>query len=222
MAATAVHSMFGISGVADGSGDMGTIAGQTGTFTQGQNFTYSGENNWMNRIDPTGTAFSILKNQSPLYGTGVAYNSGVYKSIGTSHEFRGSKDGTYPSTKQELIYRYLDFFGLISLPLPPTVDLKIYLEGPFNGSIMINSLNTGGILPVDQPFAGSPWYYGGTETVGSIPNSNVVDWVLVDFRDVRALLQQRQVQQSLNVRQHFYYPTGVWLDWMVHPICNLQ
>ena len=43
-ATTAVHSMFRITGVADGSADMGTIVGQTGTFTQGQTFTYSGEN----------------------------------------------------------------------------------------------------------------------------------------------------------------------------------
>jgi hypothetical protein len=182
-AATAVHSMFGISGVADGSGDMGTIAGQTGTFTQGLTFTYSGENNWMDHIDPTGTAFSILKNQSPLYGTGVAYNQGTYKTIGTSHEFGGLNDGTYPSTKQELMYRYLDFFGLIPPPLPPTVDLKIFLEGPFAGSTMSNSLNSGGDLPLSQPFSGSPWNYGGTESVGSIPNSNVIDWVLIEFRD---------------------------------------
>ena len=95
----------------------------------------------MDHIDPMGTAFSILKNQSPLYGTGVAYNQGTYKTIGTSHEFGGLNDGTFPSTKQELMYRYLDFFGLIPPPLPPTVDLKIFLEGPFNGSTMSNSLN---------------------------------------------------------------------------------
>ena len=27
------------------------------------------------------------------------------------------------------------------------------------------------------------WYYDGTETVGSIPNASVVDWILVQFRD---------------------------------------
>lgn len=182
-AATAVHTLFKITGSSDGSSDMGTILGQSGTFTQGQTFTYSGENSWMDHIDPISPAFSIFKNQSPVYGTGVAYSSGIYKTIGASHEFGGLNNGVSPSTRQELMFKYLDFFGLIPPPLPPTVDLKIYLEGPFNGSTMSNSLNTGGDLPVSQPFAGSPWYYAGTETVGSIPNANVVDWVLVEFRD---------------------------------------
>jgi len=182
-ATTAVHTMFKITGTADGSGDMGTVLGQTGTFTQGQTFIYSSENSYMDHVDPISPAFSILKNQSPVYGTGVAYSSGVYKTIGTSHEFGGLNDGTYPSTKQELMYRYLDFFGLIPPPPPPQVDLKIYLEGPFNGSTMSNSLNTGGDLPLTQPFIVSPWNYSGTESVSSIPNSNVVDWVLVEFRD---------------------------------------
>jgi len=182
-ATTAVHTMFKITGTADGSGDMGTVLGQTGTFTQGQTFIYSSENSYMDHVDPISPAFSILKNQSPVYGTGVAYSSGVYKTIGTSHEFGGLNDGTYPSTKQELMYRYLDFFGLIPPPPPPQVDLKIYLEGPFNGSTMSNSLNTNGDLPLTQPFIVSPWNYNGTESVSSIPNSNVVDWVLVEYRD---------------------------------------
>jgi hypothetical protein len=182
-ATTAVHAMFRITGSADGSGDMGTVLGQTGTFTQGQTFTYSGENNWMDHLNPVSPAYTIFNNQSPSYGTGIAYSSGTYKTIGASHEYGGLNDGTFPSTKQELMYQYLDFFGLIPPPLPPTVDLKIFLEGPFNGSAMSNSLNTGGDLPVDQPFSGSPWFYEGTETVGSIPNVNVIDWVLVEFRD---------------------------------------
>ena len=48
---------------------------------------------------------------------------------------------------------------------------------------MKTDLNTGGLLPFVQPFNVSPWLYPGLETVGAIPNSNVVDWVLVEFRD---------------------------------------
>jgi hypothetical protein len=39
------------------------------------------------------------------------------------------------------------------------------------------------VLPLAQPFSGFPWFYSGTETVGSIPNGDIVDWVLVDLRD---------------------------------------
>lgn len=63
------------------------------------------------------------------------------------------------------------------------VDLKIYLEGPFNGSTMNTTLNSQGYLPLNQPYSGSPWIYPGTESVAAIPGSNVVDWILVELRD---------------------------------------
>ncbi|MBN2175343.1 MAG: PKD domain-containing protein [Bacteroidales bacterium] len=109
---TAVHNMFNINGTEDGSSDMGTVQGQAGTFTEGMSFNYSGENNWMDHIDPVGSAFTILKNQSPSYGTGVAYDAGDYKTIGTSHEFGGLNDGASPSTKAELMAEFLNFFGI--------------------------------------------------------------------------------------------------------------
>ncbi len=57
-------------------------------------------------------AFMIIENQSPNYGTGVAYDEGSYRTIGTSHEFGGLDDGTSPSTKEELMEEYLDFLGI--------------------------------------------------------------------------------------------------------------
>ncbi|MBN2174693.1 MAG: PKD domain-containing protein [Bacteroidales bacterium] len=112
-ASTAVHSMFNINASADGSGDMGTVQGQTGTFTEGMSFVYSGENNWMDHIDPVAPAIAILRNVSPAYGTGVAYDAGDYKTIGTSHEFGGLNDGASPSTKNELMMEYLIFLGIM-------------------------------------------------------------------------------------------------------------
>lgn len=109
---TPVHTMFNINATGDGSSDMGTILGQTGTFTEGMTFTYNGENNWMDHIEPVSPAFKILQNQSPAYGTGVAYDPGTYKTIGTSHEFGGLTDGASPSTKEELMKEYLIFFGV--------------------------------------------------------------------------------------------------------------
>ena len=61
------------------------------------------------------------------------------------------------------------------------LDLKAFLEGPFNGSNMDATINSH--LPLSQPFNMPPWNYTGSESVGSIPNTNVVDWVLVDVRD---------------------------------------
>jgi lysophospholipase L1-like esterase len=61
-----------------------------------------------------------------------------------------------------------------------TLDLTVYLEGPFNGTGMTSEL--GSLIPLSQPFNVEPWNYTGLETVESIP-AGVVDWVLVEIRD---------------------------------------
>lgn len=109
---TAVHPMFNIDGVADGTDDMAIVVGQAGTFTENMIFSYSGENGYMDHIAPFSPAFMIFENQSPNYGTCVAYDAGTYKTIGAAHEFGGLDDGTFPSTREELMVRYLEFFGL--------------------------------------------------------------------------------------------------------------
>ncbi len=114
---TAVHPMFNINAVGDGSGDLGTILGQTGTFTEGMTFSYSGENNWIDRLTSIPPAEVIFKNQSPDYGCAVAYDAGTYKTIGASFEFGGLTDGSSPSTKQELMAKIIDFFGLAVIPV---------------------------------------------------------------------------------------------------------
>ncbi len=63
------------------------------------------------------------------------------------------------------------------------LDLLVYLEGPFSVSEMGTSLNAAGLLPLAQPYNLAPWNYSGTESVTSIPNPDVVDWVLIELRD---------------------------------------
>jgi hypothetical protein len=63
------------------------------------------------------------------------------------------------------------------------VDVLVYLEGPFSGSAMNTGLNASGVIPLAQPYNTVPWSYSGTETVTTIPNTDVVDWVLVELRD---------------------------------------
>jgi hypothetical protein len=61
------------------------------------------------------------------------------------------------------------------------LELTAFLEGPFNGTGMNTDINS--ILPLNQPFNKPPWGYTGGESVASIPNPNVVEWVLLDLRD---------------------------------------
>ncbi|OQX76605.1 MAG: hypothetical protein B6D61_08560 [Bacteroidetes bacterium 4484_249] len=74
-------------------------------------------------------------------------------------------------------YEYLE--GVYTIQL----DLNVFLEGPFNGTDMNTDLAASGMLTLSQPYNTSPWNYDGDESVAAIPNSEVVDWVLVEIRD---------------------------------------
>jgi hypothetical protein len=63
------------------------------------------------------------------------------------------------------------------------LDLKVMLEGPFNGSGMTTDINS--ILPSNQPFNTNPladWYYTGFEFVATMPG-NATEWALLEIRD---------------------------------------
>jgi hypothetical protein len=64
---------------------------------------------------------------------------------------------------------------------PTVVNIKAFLQGPYSSGSMTTALRTAGVIPLTQPYTGSPWAYPGTEAVASIPAS-IVDWVLVELR----------------------------------------
>ena len=65
-----------------------------------------------------------------------------------------------------------------------TFNVTTYIKGAWNNptGLMRTTLNAGNLLPLTQPFTGAPFNYAGTESVGSIPNANIVDWVLIEHR----------------------------------------
>jgi len=63
------------------------------------------------------------------------------------------------------------------------LDLTAFLEGPYFNGQMTPWLNFQGFLPLQQPYCSYPWYYCGPESVPSIPNNEIVDWMLVELRD---------------------------------------
>jgi hypothetical protein len=109
---TAVHPYFHINGLTDGAGDAGPIAGAAGTFTEGMYFNYTGGNSYIDHLAPIGSAFAIFLETTPQYINGVAYDGGGYRTVGTSFELGGLVDGSSPSTKDELLERIFDFFGV--------------------------------------------------------------------------------------------------------------
>jgi len=59
----------------------------------------------------------------------------------------------------------------------PGMQLKVFLEGPYAGGGLMNTvLNDNALLPLTSP-------YGGGESVSSIPAADIVDWVSVELRD---------------------------------------
>ena len=62
------------------------------------------------------------------------------------------------------------------------LDIHAILEGSFDGNNISTTLNANGLIPLFQPYSGSPWNYNGPESVISIP-ADVVDWVLIELRD---------------------------------------
>jgi PKD repeat protein len=114
---TAVRPMFNINGVLDGSGDLSTLTGLDGTFTEGMSMVYAGDNSYIDHIAPLTTAFSIFKNTTPLYFSAIAFDGGTYKTIGSSFEFSGLTDGDTPSSKDEYMLQIINFFGLLNSSL---------------------------------------------------------------------------------------------------------
>ncbi len=72
------------------------------------------------------------------------------------------------------------------LPIAPQLGALALLQGPYDqaNDIMRADLKSQGVLSASQPFSASPWNYSGTETIGTQAPDSIVDWVLVELRDV--------------------------------------
>ncbi len=103
------------------------------------------------------------------------------------------------------------------------LNIKVFLEGPFYFSQMIPYLNLAGFLPIVQPFNTPPWNYSGDESVSQIPGTDIVDWVLLDFRDATDA-QAAAYGQSIKKIAAFIKEDGtvVGLDGMYSPRINLS
>jgi len=142
----------------------GISAGRLLTVGNNQNFTV---NNASFPANTWGGQYNVYKNVT----------SGIVNFVGATGGFAGAA------------FEY-DPYNLINWsPLTLALNLKAYLEGPFNGTNMNTTLNS--ILPINHPFnpalpyfGGTPdWYYTGAGSVGAIPNANIADWVLIELRD---------------------------------------
>jgi hypothetical protein len=126
--------LFGINAVNDGSSDLGPVLGESGTFTEGMNFTsYTGENKWVDRLESEGTGYVILHDGDNSYNCGIANDAGTYRTVGTSFELGLLADGASPSTRSELLDEIMAFFGVGGGgPVPPAFS-DDFDDGNANG-----------------------------------------------------------------------------------------
>ncbi len=95
-----------------------------------------------------------------------------------------------------------------------TLDLNIFFEGPYNSTTlqMGTTLNASGYLPLSQPFNQPPWNYAGTEKVSSIPNADVVDWILVEMRATTGDASTATSDKAFDRQAGFLLKDGTLVD----------
>ncbi len=98
----------------------------------------------------------------------------------------------------------------VSYAAPPSsvnsLQAQLYLEGAYQSAgTMSTHLQDNTLLPTDQPFNASPWFYAGTESVSSLP-ANVTDWVLLEIRN------QADSLQIIEQRAAFIRSDGIVID----------
>lgn len=116
------------------------------------------------------------------YNGGTSTIGLTWVTSGAENEMR-TQVSSYDSTSYESDHISLNFDVIGGLMQEVMVSATVILEGPYNGTDMNTDLNTLNLIPLTQPYNGAPWNYSGTESVASIPNSNVVDWVHVCIRE---------------------------------------
>jgi hypothetical protein len=133
-----------------------------------------------NADDITITEAHFPDASSTLYNVMKEFNYGTITMVDATGDFAGEDYDLDP-------YNRINW-----APTSRTLDLTVFLEGPYNPATNKLDTDINSILPLNQPFNpnlpyyGNPlpdWYYTGTENVGAIPNIFIVDWALVQLRD---------------------------------------
>ncbi len=92
-----------------------------------------------------------------------------------------------------------DGFKPMSVGIAPIlVDIKIFLEGPYNNTT--TNMNASLTVPFDSPYPEDPVH------VEPIPNNNIVDWALVELRD------KNDSSVIISSRSAFIKKSGVIVD----------
>jgi hypothetical protein len=164
--------------------DPGVLTYQSATLAPPIGGVFSVTNSQPGRLD-----FNWSGGPAGLSDGSVLLNLGFYFTGGTSAlqwQCNGSTCGYSEGGSSPLLYDlpknnfYIN--GSVSGPLSNlNAHLKVFLEGPYSSVSGTMGTGLGAIIPLTQPYSGSPWNYAGTEQVSAIP-ANTTDWILVELR----------------------------------------
>ncbi len=136
-------------------------------------YTYNPPHNWL-----------MLNGNALISGTVAAGHS---SNISVDFDAAGLDEGTYNA---EIYINSNDPDpSLVTIPVTLNVSagyhlsMKVFLEGPYNGSVMNTELASAIEFPLAQPYFPAPWGYLGTESIDAVPGGGIVDWMLIELRD---------------------------------------
>ncbi len=170
--------------------------------------------------DPTATEMTDMGNK--LYSLTLPLGEGVlyeYKFIngndwpfaenvpGECANFDGNREIYGPSTNTNLPAVCFGECGPCTATLY-TFELKVLLEGPFNGTYMDNHLFSQGVLPVNQPFNTAPWNYDGTESITAPGATDIVDWVYIQLRETDGDASTATIDKMIDHQAAVVLPDG--------------
>lgn len=141
---TALHELFHIRGVNDGTSNIGPVSGEYGSAYAGFRFAYGGENSFIDQLEAEAGAMVMLRNArtNAAFPVSIAYSGDTYRTVGSSIEIGALCDSIYPSTRVHLIHEILRWFGIESRVdiFPPIVQHIPLGEYPLqNQPIILNA-----------------------------------------------------------------------------------
>jgi len=89
---------------------------------------------------------------------------------------------------------------------PVYLNLKAFLQGPFNGIDLDNAVN--GLIPLNQSYNGLPWSYQGLENVPVIPDPDIVDWILIELRETSGDASTATTDKIVALQAGFIFTDG--------------
>ncbi|MCD4829274.1 MAG: T9SS type A sorting domain-containing protein [Candidatus Cloacimonetes bacterium] len=112
---TPLHASFHITANSNGGGNLGPVLGQTGTFAQGMNFSYTGNNVSIDHMLPVVPAQTVFRNYNPSFACMIAYDEGNFQTIGASMCFGSLINGAV--SKDQLMAAMMEFFDISGSPI---------------------------------------------------------------------------------------------------------